>query len=176
MMKSSDRPARGPGGQLAPRGRGPESGSLGSRSARYRVTILRARQLVCLVVSPLIAVSLVVSTRSLATASPGAATAAAETVAGKRLYRQFCGQCHALAQALAAGFGSSTSGGLGTNGGPSFNDLRVSFELSIVAVSEPTGGHEAVSTKMSWKQLNEVATYIASVTRHNPIPATSTDG
>jgi mono/diheme cytochrome c family protein len=131
------------------------------------------------VVLPLVAVLLVLSARSLATASSGAATttsaSTSEPVAGKQLYREFCGQCHALAQALAAGFGSS-KGGLGSNGGPSFNDLRVPFGLSIVAVTEPTGGHEGVSTKMTWKQLDEVATYLARVTSHNPIPATSTDG
>jgi mono/diheme cytochrome c family protein len=138
------------------------------------VTILTARQLLCLLVLPLIAVSLVISARSLATASPSAATATGETAAGKQLYREFCGQCHALAQALAAGFGSDK--GLGTNGGPSFNDLRVPFALSIVAVTEPTGGHEALSSKISFKQLNEVASYLARVTSHNPIPATSTDG
>jgi mono/diheme cytochrome c family protein len=95
-------------------------------------------------------------------------------VAGKLLYRQFCGQCHALAVALSAGFGSNN--GLGKNGGPSFNDLRVPYPLSITAVTEPTGGHEAVSTRIRYKQLMEVAAYIAKVTIRNPILATATDG
>jgi mono/diheme cytochrome c family protein len=100
--------------------------------------------------------------------------AASQLVVGKRLYRQYCGQCHALSQALSAGFGSS--GGLGQNGGPSFNELRIPYVFSIEAVTEPTGGHELVSKRISMTQLSEVAAYIAKTTVHNPIPALPTDG
>ncbi len=113
---------------------------------------------------------------SLATASPAAPAAKINaTIVGRQLYREYCGKCHALAQALSAGFGSNTTG-ISGNGGPSFNDLRVSYATSIVAVTEPTGGHEKLRTKITPKQLNEVATYIAKTTIHNPIPALSTDG
>jgi mono/diheme cytochrome c family protein len=82
---------------------------------------------------------------------------------GKQLYRQFCGQCHALTAALAAGFGSDN--GLGRDGGPSFNSLRVPFNMSIVAVTTPFAGHELVFTKLTWSELNQVATFIAVVTK-----------
>jgi mono/diheme cytochrome c family protein len=108
-------------------------------------------------------------------ASPSS-PAANRTATGKKLYREFCGQCHALSKALSAGFGSSNAGGLGTNGGPSFNDLRIPFQLSIVAVTEPTGGHEKVKKRIRWSQLSQVATYIAQATSRNPIPAEPTDG
>jgi mono/diheme cytochrome c family protein len=94
---------------------------------------------------------------------------------GKALYRQFCGKCHALKAALAAGFGSN-SGPLAKLGGPSFNDLRVPYSYSVTAVTEPTGGHELVRKKITHAQLNVVATYIAKVTRGNPLPALPTDG
>jgi mono/diheme cytochrome c family protein len=122
-------------------------------------------------------VSAVVAAGAFATVAPTKTTAtkaAATVTPDERLYREFCGQCHALAQALSAGFGNAN--GLGENGGPSFNNLRVPYAQSIIAVTEPTGGHEAVSTKITPKQLNEVATYIAAVTKHHPILATSTDG
>src|SRR4051812_29179031 len=67
---------------------------------------------------------------------------------GKQLYRKYCGQCHALQAALAAGFGSDK--GLGQDGGPSFNDLKVPYNLSIVAVTEQFGGHELVVKRMTW--------------------------
>jgi mono/diheme cytochrome c family protein len=91
-------------------------------------------------------------------------------VVGKALYRQYCGKCHALSVALAAGFGSKAN----PLGGPSFNSLRVPYSYSIQAVSEPTGGHERL--KLTPKQLITVAKYIAAVTAHHPIPASPTDG
>ena len=94
----------------------------------------------------------------------------------RALYRQFCGKCHALAQALAAGFGGSSKNGFGELGGPSFNELRVPYHYSITAVTIPTGGHEVVRRKIKPRQLIRVATYIATVTKHNPIPALPTDG
>lgn len=134
---------------------------------------MTARQLLCAILAGVLAIGAVATTRALASPTP-AAPAASSLAAGKQLYREFCGQCHALTQALSAGFGSKS--GLGANGGPSFNNLRVPDALSIDAVAEPTGGHEILKTKISWKQLTEVATYIARATEHNPIPATLTDG
>lgn len=94
--------------------------------------------------------------------------------AGRKLYRQFCGKCHALTAALAAGFGSQH--GLGELGGPSFNELRVPYSFSITAVTLPTGGHEVVKKKMTRSQVQTVARYIARVTQKNPVPAFPTDG
>jgi hypothetical protein len=93
---------------------------------------------------------------------------------GKQLYRKYCGQCHALAQALAAGFGSDK--GLGTDGGPSFNNLRVPYNLSIVAVTEQFGGHELVVKRMTWTQLNQVSSFVQVATKTNPYLARISDG
>ena len=99
-------------------------------------------------------------------ASPDASTT------GKALYRQYCGKCHALAVALAAGFGEKKN----PLGGPSFNQLRVPYAYSIQAVTEPTGGHEAVHRQISDRNLHVVATWLAAATRAHPIPAFPTDG
>ena len=93
---------------------------------------------------------------------------------GKQLYRKYCGQCHALNAALAAGFGSNN--GLGTNGGPSFDNLRVPFSLSVLAVKQPFIGHEVLIRKMTWAQVTAVAAFIANVTKHHPVLAQFTDG
>jgi mono/diheme cytochrome c family protein len=93
---------------------------------------------------------------------------------GKQLYRKYCGQCHALQAALAAGFGSDK--GLGQDGGPSFNDLKVPYNLSIVAVTEQFGGHELVVKRMTWEQLGQVAAFTATATKSNPYLARISDG
>ncbi len=101
-------------------------------------------------------------------------TSVSQAAVGKQLYREFCGQCHALAQALAAGFGSNN--GLGQYGGPSFNNLRVPYDLSVVAVTEQFGGHELVVKRMTWTQLDEVASFLANATKGNPYLARVSDG
>jgi mono/diheme cytochrome c family protein len=93
-----------------------------------------------------------------------------------QIYRQFCGVCHAFAPARSAGFGSNSSTGLGTDGGPSLNQLRVPYSYTIAAITEPTGGHERVQRKITSKQLVTVARYLATATRNNPLPALPTDG
>jgi len=95
---------------------------------------------------------------------------------GRQLYRKFCGQCHALAPAHAAGFGSAKKGGLGDLGGPSFNQLNVPYKFSISAVTEPSGGHELVKKRITTRELHQVAQYIAKTTSHHPVPAFPTDG
>jgi mono/diheme cytochrome c family protein len=94
---------------------------------------------------------------------------------GKALYRTYCGKCHALSAALSAGFGSS-GGGLGINGGPSFNELRVPVSYTILAITEPTGGHELLHTRMNVGQVKAVAGWLARTTAHNPLPMLPTDG
>ena len=122
-----------------------------------------------------LAISFIASTCSFAAASPSVLTTKNQLAVGRQLYRHFCGQCHALAKALSAGFGNNTKG-VGGNGGPSFNQLRVPCTFSIQAVTEPTGGHELVRTKITSNELGKVATFIATETRGNPIPALPTDG
>jgi mono/diheme cytochrome c family protein len=93
---------------------------------------------------------------------------------GKQLYRKYCGQCHALTEALAVGSGSYH--GLGTDGGPSFNNLDVPFALSIDAVTEQFGGHELVVEKISWAQLRQVSSFVALATKTHPYLARISDG
>src|SRR5438876_116945 len=114
------------------------------------------RQLLCVVASIVLAVSAVAATRSIAATSPSAARATGDLVAGRKLYRQFCGKCHALDAALSAGFGSSNKFGFGEYGGPSFNLLRVPYAFSVTAVAQPTGGHEIVKAKITSRQLHTV--------------------
>jgi mono/diheme cytochrome c family protein len=97
-----------------------------------------------------------------------------QSAAGKKVYRKYCGQCHALNEALAAGFGSDK--GLGTDGGPSFNNLKVPYNLSIIAVTEIFGGHELVVKKMTWDQLNQVSAFVAAATKNHPYLARQSDG
>ena len=120
-----------------------------------------------------IAAAVAVAAVTLGGTSAGATTKpSTELAVGKALYRQYCGKCHALTAALAAGFGSRTN----PLGGPSFNNLSVPARYSIQAVTEPTGGHESLSRKMSSIQVSVVAKYIAQVTARHPIPALPTDG
>jgi mono/diheme cytochrome c family protein len=137
---------------------------------------MATRRILCVVVSTVLAATAVAVTRSPATASPNATAARTELVTGRQLYRKFCGQCHALAEALSAGFGSNKTSGLGKLGGPSFNELRVPYAFSITAVTEPTGGHEVVRHKITSKQLHVVARWLARATGNNPVPAYPTDG
>ena len=107
-------------------------------------------------------------------AGPTPSFSSVDLIAGKKGYRQFCGQCHALAPALAAGFGSDH--GLGNDGGPSFNTLKVPYNLSMVAVTGQFDGHALVVKRMTWRQLSQVAAFIDKVTQHHPYLAQVTDG
>ena len=99
---------------------------------------------------------------------------------GKALYRTYCGQCHALTAADAAGFGSDN--GLGQNGGASFTNLEVPYNLAIVAVTAfgPRGhgvrGHEIAVEHMTWQQLSDTANFLAAATATNPHSARISDG
>jgi hypothetical protein len=106
--------------------------------------------------------------------SPKPSFSSIDLVAGKKGYRRFCGQCHALAPALAAGFGSDH--GLGHDGGPSFDRLKVPFNLSLVAVTGQFDGHSLVVKRMTWTQLNQVAAFVDKVTQNHPYLAKVTDG
>lgn len=137
---------------------------------------MSVRQKVVVLAALVAALAAVPATYSFAATTPATNPIGATTssVQGKALYRQFCGQCHALAQALAAGFGSNN--GLGTLGGPSFNNLRIPYDLAIVAVTEQFGGHELVVKRMTWQQLDTVAAFLAAATKNNPYLARVSDG
>jgi uncharacterized low-complexity protein len=95
-------------------------------------------------------------------------------VAGKKDYRTYCGQCHALAAALAAGFGAENK--FGQDGGPSFDDLRVSYSLSFQAITGSFAGHELIVRKMSWTQIYDVSAFVQAATLKHPTVAKISDG
>jgi len=86
---------------------------------------------------------------------------------GKALYRTYCGQCHALTPADAAGLGSGN--GLGQNGGQSFTNLRVPTTLAIGAVTALRGprAHRIALKQMTWQQLHDIANFLAAATETN---------
>jgi hypothetical protein len=96
------------------------------------------------------------------------ATVPAKYKPAETLYRKFCGQCHALKEARAVGFGSDSKTGPGENGGPSFNPLRIPHRLSVLAVLGTWDGHQTIVTRMTWKQIHDVSYYIQSATRDHP--------
>ena len=95
---------------------------------------------------------------------------------GKKAYRQFCGQCHALKEARAVGFGSAKQKGVGEDGGPSFNQLKVSYQMCLASVTMLFGGHEKVIRKMTWQQIKDVSKFVQYATRTHPIVAKFSDG
>jgi mono/diheme cytochrome c family protein len=87
---------------------------------------------------------------------------------GKKLYRKYCGQCHALKEARAVGFGTGETDKKGVQTdlpGPSFNDLRVSKHLNVLAITGLWEGHDKVAAQMTWTQVYEVSEFVASATR-----------
>jgi mono/diheme cytochrome c family protein len=86
---------------------------------------------------------------------------------GKKLYRQFCGQCHALKEARAVGQGTAKKGknAFGEDGGPSFDDLRVSAHLSLLAVTGVWDGHAKIMTLMTRAEIKLVSQWLESATR-----------
>ena len=104
----------------APEGRAPR-GFIAARglpsAPGYGVSIVALRELVyTAVLSVAVAVAVVTSAASYAATSPTPAATGLAT--GKALYRQFCGQCHALSEALSAGFGNNSEGDRVGTAGP----------------------------------------------------------
>jgi hypothetical protein len=87
---------------------------------------------------------------------------------GRKLYRKYCGQCHALKEANAVGFGQAK---LDTDPGPSLNSLRVSWNLCVQAIVLAISGHETIQSKMSWKEIDQVSAFVEQATKNHPIPA-----
>jgi len=148
---------------------------------RYCVPIVSNKAQVVLaacVAAALVAIAFVVPSVGTAASTRVTASApyssSANLVVGKELYREYCGQCHALSAASAAGFGSND--GLGQFGGPSFNNLRITYSLSLQAINEGFAEHEVVATKLGWKQADQVSAYTAEVTGHNAYPGHISDG
>ena len=98
-------------------------------------------------------------------AAPSAQPSDEVLAVGKKAYRQFCGQCHALKEARAVGFGSAKQKGVGEDGGPSFNQLKVSYQMCLASVTMLFGGHEKVIRKMTWQQIKDVSKFVQYATR-----------
>jgi hypothetical protein len=133
-----------------------------------------AKVVVPLAIAATLAFSSSTSAVARQTESANRADTATDLEGGKHLYRKYCGQCHALTAALAAGFGSGR--GLGTQGGPGFDNLRVPFNLSFLAITEPFIGHEILFHKMTLAQVRKVSEYVAAVTKHHTVLAQPIDG
>ena len=139
------------------------------------MSIVPLRELVyTAVLSVAVAVAVVMSAASYAATNPP--TTATSTAVGKTLYRQFCGRCHALSEALSAGFGSNTNGIAAERRARASTTYGSPYSYSVAAVTEPTGGHELVAKKITMSQLSKVARYVATATIHHPLPALPTDG
>ena len=108
---------------------------------RYRGRCLSVQRILFVLCATAVSVSVLAATATLASAGSDAAGASPKPNPGRDLYRKFCGQCHSLAAARAVGFGSN-KGTLGKLGGPSFNELKVPYAISVRHVTQPTGGHE----------------------------------
>jgi mono/diheme cytochrome c family protein len=111
----------------------------------------------------------------LATTQSGAtAQTPARLEGGKKLYRQFCGQCHALkeARAVGIGLGSKNQKGETDMAGPSFNDLRVTEHQSLLAITGVWDGHSKVMMLMTRAEIKLVSKYIAAATRDHKYKAT----
>jgi mono/diheme cytochrome c family protein len=87
---------------------------------------------------------------------------------GRKLYRKYCGQCHALKAARAVGFGQNKPN---SEPGPSLDSLRVSWNLSVQAIVLAISGHETISQKMTWKEISDVSAFVEKATKTHPIPA-----
>ena len=87
---------------------------------------------------------------------------------GRKLYRKYCGQCHALTAARAVGFGQNKPN---SEPGPSLDSLRVSWNLSVQAIVLAIAGHETISQKMTWKEISDVSAFVEKATKNHPIPA-----
>ena len=111
-----------------------------------------------------------------ATAPAKPKVTAAMMVEGRKLYRKYCGQCHALDDARAVGIGSAKKKGVGEDGGPGFNQLKVSYQMSMASVTGLFDGHDKVIRKMTWKQVHDVSKYVQWATRDHPIVAKFSDG
>jgi hypothetical protein len=128
-----------------------------------------------LVVLTAVGVGCALASSSASKASAGGNTSPGNLVVGKELYRKFCGQCHALSAAESAGFGCFSCG-LGTDGGPAFNNLKVPYDLSVQAITGSFAGHEIVIKRMTFPEIYEVSAFVAVATAHNPYLARESDG
>ena len=95
---------------------------------------------------------------------------------GKKLYKKFCGQCHALkeARAVGIGIGATNKSGKGETdlAGPSFNELRVTAKQSMLAITGVWDGHGKVMTLMTHADIRMVSNYLQAATKDHKYKAT----
>ena len=90
---------------------------------------------------------------------------------GKKLYRKYCGQCHALKEARAVGAGAGAKLGPGEEGGPSFNELKVTALQCKLAVTGVWDGHAKIMTLMTHREIHLVSEYTQAATRDHKYKA-----
>ncbi len=114
----------------------------------------------------------------IAPAAYGLATAKtpARLEGGKKLYRKFCGQCHALKEARAVGIGIGATGkkekGETDLAGPSFDPLRVTAHQCMLAITGVWDGHGKVMTLMTHADIRLVSDYVQAATKDHKYKAT----
>src|SRR5262249_32286535 len=135
-----------------------------SGATRYRGATLTPRLRLALVLTLLVTLAVPATAAWALKAPPSKAT----VEEGRTLYRKYCGQCHALKEARAVGFGQAK---LDTDPGPSLNSLRVSWNLCVQAIVLAISGHETIQTKMSWQEIDKVSAFVQQATKNHPIPA-----
>jgi hypothetical protein len=95
---------------------------------------------------------------------------------GRKLYKKFCGQCHALKEAKAIGVGIGATGntdkGVEDLAGPSFDPLRVTAHQSRLAIQGVWDGHSRVITLLTYKDIDLVSEYVQAATKDHPYRAT----
>ena len=95
---------------------------------------------------------------------------------GKKLYKKFCGQCHALKEARAVGIGIGATGktqkGETDVAGPSFDPLRVTAHQTKLAIMGVWDGHAKVMTLMTHADIDLVARYVQAATKDHKYKAT----
>lgn len=95
---------------------------------------------------------------------------------GRKLYKKFCGQCHALREAKAIGIGIGLTGkvdkGQTDVAGPSFNELRVTKLQSMLAIQGVWDGHAKVITLLTHDDIRMVSEYVQAATRDHKYKAT----
>lgn len=136
------------------------------------VVAVRVRAKLPVVVSLVAAFAAVSITSSFAAPSRTALKATvANSVLGKQLYRELCAQCHVFAQSGLGNYADS-----GEFRGPSFNNLKVSYDLTVVSLTEGYApvGHQLAVRRMTWADLNDIAAWLAAATKNNPDVAAGT--
>ena len=90
---------------------------------------------------------------------------------GKKLYRQFCGQCHALKEARAVGFGAAKRASTASSAGRASTSSSVTAQQSLLAITGVWDGHSKVMTLMTRAEIKLVSEYVQAATKDHKYKA-----